>query len=62
LLATSPDELCMAIKEAIASARPAAIEAASAWQEEVWRSHAYETQALRWLEVLEDLAGGAAGD
>jgi len=52
----------MAIKEAIASARPAAIEAASAWQEEVWRSHAYETQALRWLEVLEDLAGGAAGD
>jgi len=27
-------------------------QAADKWKEEVWTSHSYETQALRWLEIL----------
>ena len=34
---------------------------ASNWQAEVWRSHSYETQALRWLELLEGI-GATTGD
>jgi len=37
-------------------------ERAIAWQGEVWRSHSYETQAMRWLELIEEIAGGTTGD
>lgn len=60
LLANDPQSLTAAIVIAITNESTAY--RAAAWQAEVWRSHSCEMQAMRWLELLEELWDESAGD
>ena len=59
-----PGALAGALTYALSRGLPDAQERVAAWQGEVWRSHSYETQAMRWLGVLEEAweRSGATGD
>ena len=54
------DNLEMVLHEALSAARPAALEMAQAWREEIWIHHSYEQQAMRWLDVIVQAHNGKA--
>ena len=54
-LAADTDQLTEYLVEALAGSQEdgsATLEQAGEWQANVWGSHSYEIQAMRWLKVL----------
>jgi hypothetical protein len=56
ILADTPEALYHGIVSAIEHPKPAGLRAEK-WRSWVWRHHTYETQWMRWLEVLTKVSG-----